>query len=253
MKRLALISLLFATTTFAAPRVVGVVEPEAAIGRTLTLKVDGDYGPCSSLILFIQRSPMLGLIPRCGNGTVAFDLAVNEKNARRWHQILGGRWVRVVSVGLGPNDQFPFDSVVTEEPFRVIQPWRFAFVVLLAIAMIAAVIVVRRKSPAQIQGAIWLAVITLGYAHIWSVTGESETITAGALAMLAIDGGASIASTWRKGDRRRHLSTIQHAAWMSVLTVIFIATVVRFLEMPDFSGNILALAGISGGAYVALE
>ena len=61
MKRLALLAMLLAASSaFAAARVAGVVEPETAIGRTLTLKVDGDYGPCKSLVLFIQRSPIHG-------------------------------------------------------------------------------------------------------------------------------------------------------------------------------------------------
>ena len=284
MKRLAFAAaLLAASSAFAAARVAGVVEPEAAIGRTLTLRVEGDPGPCGSLILFIERSPIHGLTPRCGNGTVAFPLAVNEKNAERWHRILGGRMFRrTVIVGLGPNDQFPFETIVENEPFRILVPWRMVLMGFIALILFTAIVLVRRfttalDSLARTQIAVWLVVIALAYAYIWSVTGELETISAGALALLGIGAGTAIGAAILKDAKRVDAKTIvqaisnasgeevtpveaftpkaleawQAAAWTSVLAVIFLASVVRYLEMPDFNGNVLAMAGISGGTYVA--
>ena len=193
--------LLLSPTLFAIPRVAGVVEPEAAIGRTLTLKVEGDPGPCQSLILFIQRSPIHGLAPRCGNGTVAFNLAANDRNATQWHRILGGHWfTRTVTVGLGPNDQFPFPSLVTEEPFHIIRPWRVVVMFAVALALLAATFLVHRltsalDSLARIQIALWVVIIGVSYVYIWSITGETETITAGALALLAIGAGTAVGTT----------------------------------------------------------
>jgi hypothetical protein len=279
---MTLVMLLFATPSFAIPRVIGVVEPQAAIGRTLTLKVDGDPGRCQSLILFIQRSPIHGLVPRCGNGTVAFKLVVNDQNATRWHRILGGHWfTRTVSVGLGPNDQFPFPTLVTDEPFRIIQVWRVVVMFAIALALLSATFLVRRlttalDSLARMQIAGWVVIIGVSYVYVWSITGETETITPGALALLAIGAGtavgAKILGTKTRVDMNaivqgmknanvtpveqketRGLHEIQAAAWTIILAVVFLATVFRLLEMPDFSGNVLAMAGISGGTYVAFS
>jgi len=282
MSRRILALLFFALPAFAIPRVVGVVEPEAAIGRTLTLKVDGDPAPCQSLILFIQRSPIHGLTPRCGNGTVAFNLAANDQNATQWHRILGGHWfTRTVTVGLGPNDQFPFPSLVTDQPFHIIQVWRVVVMFAVALVLLAAVFIVQRlttalDSLARIQIALWAVIIGVSYVYIWSITGETETITAGALALLAIGAGTAVgakilgtktrvgvkaivqglkgadaAPVERKEPHGLH--EIQAAVWTIILAVVFLATVFRFLEMPDFSGNVLTMAGISGGTYVAFS
>ena len=131
---MTLVLVLFAAPSYGIARVAGVVEPQAAIGQTLTLKIDGDPGPCQSMILYIQRSPIHGLTPRCGKGTVAFNLAVNDQNATQWHRILGGHWfTRTVTVGLGANDQFPFPSLVTEEVV-IIKAWRVAVMFIVALA-----------------------------------------------------------------------------------------------------------------------
>jgi hypothetical protein len=283
LRSLGLTLVLFlAMPAFAIPRVVGVVEPQTAIGQTLTLKVDGDPGPCQSLILFIQRSPIHGLTPRCGKGTVAFNLVVNDQNATQWHRILGGHWfTRTVTVGLGPNDQFPFPSLVTDEPFRIIQVWRLVVMLAISFALLAATFLVHRlttalDSIARMQIALWVVVIGVSYVYIWSITGEKETITAGALALLAIGAGtavgANILGTKTRVDvnaivqglkganvapvernEPHGLHEIQAEAWTIILAVVFLATVFRFLEMPDFSRNVLAMAGISGGTYVAFS
>jgi hypothetical protein len=283
---LALLALTFllAPCAFAA-RVVGVVEPVASIGSTLTLKVVGDPGPCAPLILFIQRSPIHGLVHRCGKGTVAFDLAVNVKNRERWHRILGGHWMRRnVTVGLGANDQFPFETLVGTEPFRIVRPWHMVLMIAIALLLLIAIVVVRRRtdtldSLARIQIAVWLVVIALSYSYIWSITDETETITGSALALLGIGAGTAAGAAILKGTQRvdaktvistlanapaadvtpvessgpRGLHALQAGAWTFVLAIVFLGAVFRSLEMPEFSGQVLAMAGLSGGTYVAFS
>lgn len=283
--KIILATLLLAFTAAAAPRVVSVVEPAAEIGKTLTLRVDGDPGDCKSLVLFIQRSPIHGLTARCGNGTVAFDLAVNDKNAEAWHRILGGHWVsRKVTVGLGPNDQTPFETHVSVEPFRIIKPWRVALITLLSIALIAAIVIVRMKtnlldSIARMQIALWVVIIAASYAYIWSITGETETINGSALALVAIGAGTAAGAAILKGSQTVSVKTIANAlqnipandltpaemsgptglqalmigTWTVVLCVVFVSTVFRHLEMPEFSAAVLAVLGISGGTYLAFS
>jgi len=286
MKR-AFILLAFATSLHAAPaRVLSVVEPKAALGETLTLRTEGDLGDCKELVLFIQRSPIHGLPARCGKGgTVAFDLAVNDKNAERWHRILGGHFFkREVTVGLGPNDQLPFDSPVVDFPFQILKVWHVIVLTLVAIILFAALVLVRRftaalDSLARLQIALWIVVITVSYVYIWSITGETEIINPTALALLAIGGGTALGASIIKGSRAVDVKTVAQAlanapaedftpieiagptglhalmvaTWTAVLAVIFAATVFRQLELPDFSGNVLTLLGICGGTYLAFS
>src|SRR5438874_2514270 len=270
----------------AAPaRVLSVVEPEAALNRTLTLRVDGDVGDCNKLVLFIQRSPIYGLAARCSAGKVAFTLAVNDKNADKWHRILGGHFFkRVVAVGLGPNDTMPFETRVDAQPFDVIQPWRAAAIVLFTILLSAALIAVRRytstlDSMARIQIVVWLVVIIMSYIYIWTITGEMETINSTALALLAIGAGtaagAAIISGKKTVDVKTVVQTLANASpedftpieisgptglhavmiatWTAVLAIVFAATVWRTLEMPEFTTEVLAILGISGGTYLAFS
>ena len=278
--------MLFAISLHAVPaRVLSVVEPDAAIGQTLTLRVDGDTGDCKSLVLFIQRSPIQALTARCGKGTVAFDLAVNDKNAEKWHRILGGHlFTRTVTVGLGPNDQMPFVSSVTDQPFRIIKPWHAVLITIITIVLLVAMVPVRRltsalDSLARMQVALWIVVIAVSYAYIWSVTGETSTINATALALLAIGAGTAAGAAILKGgktvDAKAVVQTLANASandvtpieisgptglhalmiasWTVVLAIVFIATVFRFLQMPDFSGPVLGILGISAGTYLAFS
>jgi hypothetical protein len=49
------------------------------------------------------------------------------------------------------------------------------------------------------------------------------------------------------------LHRFQMAAWTLVLTFIFLATVYNALAMPEFSGTLLGLMGISAGAYLGFK
>ena len=284
MRKLLLI-IGIALPLFAAesPTVLSVVEPEAAIGQRITLRVSGPLPECKTLILFIQRSPMQGLPARCGAGTVAFDLAVNDKNAEKWHDILGGHWLkRTVTVGVGPNVQLPYRSEVSEQPFLVLKAWRLAAIVLVTLILVAAIVVVRMKTAyldtlPRMQIALWIAIIVASYAYIWSVTGETETINATALALIAIGAGTAVGTSLLGNAKTIGVKTIAQgaqnldsadvtpvespsptglhavmmAAWTVLLAIIFIATVVRHLIMPELSSNVLAIVGIVGGTYVA--
>jgi hypothetical protein len=279
-----LLPLLFALAA-QSQTVVSIVEPEAAIGRPLTLRVDGALPECKSLVLFIQRSPIAGLTPRCGNGTVTFDLKVNDKNAETWHRLLGGHWfTRHVIVGLGSNAQFPYPTRAVDQPFRIIHEWRVILMFTIALLILAIAIGIHRytsllASLARMQIALWLVIVAVSYVYIWSITGETATINGSALALLAIGGGtaagAAILKSGKKVDVKTIVSAIQNApaaevtpaemtgpkglhalmiaTWTIVLAIVFVTTVFRFLEMPEFSAAVLAILGISGGTYIAFS
>ena len=279
-----LLPLLFALAA-QSQTVVSVVEPEAALGRPLTLRVDGALPECKTLILFIQRSPIEGLTPRCGNGTVAFDLKVTNKNAETWHRLLGGHWfTRHVIVGLGPNSAFPYPTRAVDQPFRIVQRWRVILMLIVALLLLTAAIFLHRltdllSSLARMQIALWLIIIALSYVYIWSITGETATINGSALALLAIGGGTAIGAAILKSGKKVDVKTIVNtmkaapveeitpseiagpnglqalmiATWTIVLAIVFLTTVFRFLEMPELSASVLAILGISGGTYIAFS
>jgi len=266
-----------------AQTVVSVVEPEASIGRPLTLRVDGPLPECKTLILFIQRSPIEGLTPRCGNGTVSFDLKVNDQNAETWHRLLGGHWfMRHVIVGLGSNREFPFPTRVVDQPFRIIHEWRVILMLIVALVVLTAAICIHRftdllSSLARMQIALWVIIVGLSYIYIWSITGETATINGSALALLAVGAGTAAGAAILKSGKKVDVKTIVNAmkdmpaaqitpvesadphglhammiaTWTVVLAVVFLVTVFRFLEMPQFSASVLAILGISGGTYIA--
>jgi hypothetical protein len=49
------------------------------------------------------------------------------------------------------------------------------------------------------------------------------------------------------------LHRFQMFVWTLVLGVIFIASVYRSLEMPEFSAGLLGLMGISSGTYLGFK
>lgn len=284
MKTVVVVLAFAALSLHASPtRVLSVDEPEAAIGGPLTLRVDGDHGDCKQLILFIQRSPMRGLIARCNGNAVTFTLAVNDKNAKKWHRILGRQFFRrYVTVGLGTNEQIPFESDIYAQPFRVLTKWRAFVLTLLTILLIAAFIAARKftdvlDSFTRIQVAMWLIVISISYTYIWAVTSETETINATCLALLAIGAGTAVGAAMigsaKTIDAKTVVQTLANAppdeitpmeitgpsglhavivgTWTAVLAIIFVAYVWRRLEMPNFTTQLLSILGITGGTYLA--
>ena len=283
MKR-ALVILLFAAAAH-AQTVMSVVQPQAAIGSPLTLRVDGPLPECKTLILFIERSPIHGLTPRCGKGTVTFDLQVNDKNDETWHRLLGGHWfTRQVIVGLGPNAEFPYPTRVVDQPFCIIHKWRVILMFTIALLILGVAFGVRRytnllASLARMQIALWLVIIALSYVYIWSITGETATINGTALALLAIGGGTAAGAAILKSGKRVDVKTIVNtlkdapseelmpsettsptglhalmiATWTILLAIVFLSTVFRHLEMPEFSASVLAILGIAGGTYIAFS
>src|SRR5207237_1744697 len=129
-------------------------------------------------------------------------------------------------------------------------------IVIVAPTLFVAIALVRRMtsmldSLARMQIAMWIVVIAASYAYIWSITGETETINATALALLAIGAGTAAGAAILKGsktvDAKAVVQTLANASandvtpieisgptglhalmiasWTVVLAIVFIATV----------------------------
>jgi hypothetical protein len=127
-------------------------------------------------------------------------------------------------------------------------------------------------SLARVQMAWWLALTIGGFLYIWLVSGQDlDVIGSATFALLGIAGataGAARAVEQPRtgtepltrgffadisGSERVELHRLQLIAWTLVLGGIYAWSVLVNFRMPDFDGNLLALAGVVNGVYVGLK
>lgn len=147
----------------------------------------------------------------------------------------------------------------------------------------------RPFSLSLFQMAFWFFLVVASYMFIWLINDELDTITDSVLALLGIGAGtalgASLIDTNKKptpgvstdteasatpatknpevsqGFMKDVLSDgtalslhrFQLFVWTVMLGVIFIGSVYKGLEMPEFSATLLGLMGISAGTYLGFK
>jgi hypothetical protein len=167
--------------------------------------------------------------------------------------------------------------------------WTMTWLALLIAVAVAIVVYARRSdmlrdgapvdgvwqpySLARAQMAWWFFLLVVGYVFIWLVTGEADSIApsllglvgisaATALAAVAITSPASRGPRVSEGFMRDLISDdrgvvaldrLQVVVWTLVLGGIFLTSVLWDLTMPEFSGTMLALMGISSGTYIGFK
>lgn len=126
-------------------------------------------------------------------------------------------------------------------------------------------------SLGRAQMAWWFLLVVLSFTFIWLVTGDRDTIPPSILGLIGISSATALAAAliprqstepatrrsqgwWRDlvVDERGAvaLDRLQIVVWTLVLSGIFLYSVVWELTMPEFSGTLLALMGVSSGTYV---
>ena len=133
-------------------------------------------------------------------------------------------------------------------------------------------------SLARFQMAFWFFMLITSFLFIWLITGASDTITGSALALIGIGAGTALGAAaidvTKEGDgANRPISVsqgfltdvlsdrvngisfhrFQMLVWTLVLGILFIYSVWYRLSMPEFSGTLLALLGISSGTYLGFK
>jgi hypothetical protein len=138
-------------------------------------------------------------------------------------------------------------------------------------------------SLARVQMMFWLVLVSGGFLYIWFVVGQwLNVMNSSTFALLGISGAAAGAALTidsaknppagaaalapvpmdsqgffrdiaSDGASYIQLQRIQMILWTLILGGIFVYTVVIKLELPAFDSNLLALAGIVNGVYVALK
>jgi uncharacterized membrane protein YeiH len=202
-------------------------------------------------------------------------------------------FTREVSISVGKDTQFSVTSSVGNFKLEVIPREQFfIFIVLLIAALIFFIHLCRssslirnnvpglaiEKQPyslALFQMAFWFFLVIAAYVFIWLINDELDTITDSVLGLIGIGAATAIgatlidqnkdsmdaATTTSRGLFRDVMSDqtgislhrFQMFVWTLVLGVIFIASVYRNLEMPEFSAGLLGLMGISSGTYLGFK
>jgi hypothetical protein len=169
-----------------------------------------------------------------------------------------------------------------------VDSWIMVWLALLIVVAIALVVYARRSdmlrdgppvdgvrqaySLARAQMAWWFFLLVVGYTFIWLVTGERDSIAPSLLGLLGISAATALAAVAVTPAGRRPATTtgwwhdlvsddrgavaldrFQVVVWTLVLGGVFLTSVFWDLTMPEFSGTMLALMGISSGTYIGFK
>jgi uncharacterized membrane protein YeiH len=226
-------------------------------------------------------------------GHVRYRLIRTQDADSAWHALLGSPhgYVHEVRVTVGSDPQTTVANQADMELEVIPRPQFFAFLVLLAAMVTLFIILCRRTSlirsggpsisPSQrpyslslFQMAFWFFIVVAAYTFLWLITDELDTITESVLALIGIGAATALGATLIdqnktaapvKGTSEGFLRDIlsdsagvslhrfQMFVWTLVLGVIFIASVYKNLEMPEFSATLLGLMGISSGTYLGFK
>lgn len=133
-------------------------------------------------------------------------------------------------------------------------------------------------SLARWQMAWWFFIILSAYLLIWIMTGDRDTLSSSALALFGISSATALGAVAIDASKRANaaaslppmssqgfiddiltdkdgisLHRFQIMIWTIVLGFIFAISVYNNLGMPEFSGTLLALMGISNGTYIGFK
>jgi hypothetical protein len=135
----------------------------------------------------------------------------------------------------------------------------------------------RPYSLSLFQMSFWFFLVIAAYVFMWLITDELDTITDSVLALIGIGAATALGATLidknkaapapdEPGGKSRGFLTdvmsdptgvslhrFQMFVWTLVLGVIFIGSVYKNLEMPEFSATLLGLMGISSGTYLGFK
>lgn len=191
-------------------------------------------------------------------------------------------------VSAGVKDKPPLSSDVIITVRMVGRTFMFVTIAMFLGVIILFVIVSRRSnilragasktapfSLAKSQLAFWTVLVSFSFLYLWLVNGEMPVLPESVLILLGISlattsGGFYIDTAFRANENDQMISDgflrdvlsdnkainiqrVQMFLWTLILGFIFFHSVLSKLLIPDFDTNLLALMGISSGAYVLLK
>jgi len=135
----------------------------------------------------------------------------------------------------------------------------------------------RPYSLSLFQMSFWFFLVIASYVFMWMITDELDTITDSVLALIGIGAATALGAALIDknktapapdepgGTSRGFLNDVmsdptgvslhrfQMFVWTLVLGVIFLGSVYKNLEMPQFSATLLGLMGVSSGTYLGFK
>ncbi len=130
----------------------------------------------------------------------------------------------------------------------------------------------RPYSLAQTQMAIWLFTIMSSWLLLYVLKHTFDTINESLVILMGISSGAGIGAVTIDSNRKALIKRskgfikdilsdsngisfhrFQVFAWTIVMVLVFIRQVASYLVMPEFSGALLTLMGISSGTYLGFK
>jgi hypothetical protein len=202
-------------------------------------------------------------------------------------------YVHDVDVSVGSDAQFPVPSSATFKLEVIPRPQFLAFLGLLALALAIFIYMckttslvrsgthpVPRERPYSLslfQMSFWFFLVIAAYVFMWLINDELDTITDSVLGLIGIGAATALGAALIDKNKTApqpdepggvsegflndvmsdptgvSLHRFQMFVWTLVLGVIFIGSVYKNLEMPEFSATLLGLMGISSGTYLGFK
>lgn len=227
------------------------------------------------------------------SGHIRYRLLRTNDSDNAWHALLGSPhgFTHIVSATVGPDAQNTIGNP-QEFELEVIPRMQFWAFMFLIGAMLGVFIwlcrgtsLIRSGSPevppaqrpyslSLFQMAFWFFLVLASYVFLWLINDELDTITESVLALIGIGAATALGATLIDQNKPTPLASdrskgflqdvisdptgisihrFQMFAWTLILGVIFIASVYKNLEMPQFSATLLGLMGISSGTYLGFK
>jgi hypothetical protein len=202
-------------------------------------------------------------------------------------------YTHTVDVSVGSDAQFSIPSTATFSLEVIPRRQFLAFLALVTFSLGVFVYLCRTTSLVRsgthpipqerpyslslFQMSFWFFLVIAAYVFMWLITDELDTITDSILALIGIGAATALGAALidqkktapapdEPGGKSRgflndvmsdpqgvSLHRFQMFVWTLVLGVIFIGSVYKDLEMPQFSATLLGLMGISSGTYLGFK
>ncbi|MEA2345454.1 MAG: hypothetical protein QOF63_3623 [Thermoanaerobaculia bacterium] len=202
-------------------------------------------------------------------------------------------YTREVPVSVGSDAQVSLSSNATLKLEVIPRPQFLAFLALFALSLAIFIHLCRKTSLVRsgthpvpnerpyslslFQMSFWFFLVIAAYVFMWLITDELDTITDSVLGLIGIGAATALGAALIDKNKAApkpdepggtskgflndvmsdptgvSLHRFQMFVWTIVLGVIFIGSVYKSLEMPEFSATLLGLMGISSGTYLGFK
>ena len=202
-------------------------------------------------------------------------------------------YTHAVDVSVGSDTQFPIPTSATFDLEVIPALQFRLFLGLIALALAIFVYLCRNTalirsgthpvpherpySLSLFQMSFWFFLVIAAYVFMWLINDELDTITDSVLGLIGIGAATALGAALidknktaplpdEPGGKSKgflndvmsdptgvSLHRFQMFVWTLVLGVIFIGSVYKNLEMPEFSATLLGLMGISSGTYLGFK